>query len=114
MANILFIDGIPYPIGARVRTDTGLVGVITGHKTRSADDKYPLKVDFIGEACRYCGPYAPEAGYRITLADPITYPERPEALRRAGPEWGGLGTLEDEHNVVIDGEIEPEAYTLDS
>lgn len=48
------------------------------------------------------------------VAEPIIYPEKPETLRRAGPEWGDLGTLEDEHNITIDGESEPEAYTLEA
>lgn len=113
--NILLIDGIPYPIGARVQDAHGNIGVITKYDVVSQDDDRPLKVDFMGQAnCGHFGPCAKDKSRRVTLAEPITYPEKPETLRRAGPEWGNLGTLEDEHNVAIDGEVEPEAYTLEA
>lgn len=114
--NTLLIDGIPYPIGARVKDVAGNIGVITKYSVNSTDDDRPLKVDFMGYLnCGHYGPNAKYEEYRVTLADPIVYPEKPETLHRAGPEWGIQGgTLDDEHNVAIDGEEEPDVYTLES
>lgn len=119
---VLLINKTPYRIGDKVKDARGNVGVITRMNVESENEDSPFKVDFLGIGeipCAWYGPNAFDPTLRVTLVDPVSYPEKPEALRRSGPEWGELGDLEDfpldaEHGIHIEGEEEPEAYTLDS
>ncbi len=105
---ILLINKKPYRIGAQVKNIKGEIGVITGFSAGHFDDRRPLKCDFLDYRCGHYGPNAADSSHRVTLVNTVGYPEKPETLRRPGPEWGKLGDLEDEHNIIIEGEEEPE------
>ncbi len=101
---LLTIDGIPYPVGAKVRREAdGAVGVITGYGLRNTGDPIPLKVDFLRGNCYFCGPNVPVAERCVALVNP--------PIARPGPVWGELGDLEDEHNLDI---TTDQPYTLEA
>jgi len=71
MANVLHIDGVAYPIGARVVNGEGIEGVITGYDAVDADGIMPIDAWF--DAAGYgwsCGPNATDYRYRVTLVNP--------------------------------------------
>lgn len=106
---VLLIDKVAYPIGAQVKNSKGEIGVITGFSAGHFDDRRPLKCDFLNYRCGHYGPNAEDAAHRVTLVNTVGYPEKPETLRRPGPEWGDLGDLADEHNIIIEDEANLEA-----
>lgn len=68
MANVLYIDGVPYPIGAKVVDDDGNIGVIKDYLVTSCEDVLPLGIKFDGCHRALGGPNA--AGYHVTLLNP--------------------------------------------
>lgn len=68
MANVLYIDGVPYPLGAKVVDDDGNVGVIGGYDTGDVADTLPLIIRF-KKVLSWYGPNA-SGKYRVHLLNP--------------------------------------------